>query len=90
MTISPPILGIAPSARMLFLNQSASSIARQLAGDSMGAAVLPLRDDVSTDEITPVDILSYYDQRIARYAHTGFYVDGVNPIAVGALAARGF
>lgn len=90
MPTFPPILGVAPHARMLFLNQSAHSIARQLAGDSAGAAALPLRDDVSTDEITPVDILSYYDQRIARYAHTGFYVEGVNPIAAGALAAGGF
>ena len=39
-----------------------------------------LRDDVSTDEITPVHILSHYDQRLARFPYTGFRSGNETPI----------
>jgi 3-isopropylmalate/(R)-2-methylmalate dehydratase large subunit len=39
----------------------------------------PLRDDVSTDEITPVAILSHYDERLGDFAHTGLRVGGQLP-----------
>ncbi|HEY5863763.1 MAG TPA: aconitase family protein [Casimicrobiaceae bacterium] len=49
-----------------------------------------LRDDVSTDEITPAAILSHYDHRLAQYPYTGFKADGGFPIAKGDVAAGGF
>jgi 3-isopropylmalate/(R)-2-methylmalate dehydratase large subunit len=61
-------------ARLLFLR------------DEAGA----LRDDISTDEITPVHILSHYDDRLARFPYTGFQVAGRKPIAAGAVQAGGF
>ncbi|MCG2595799.1 aconitase family protein [Ramlibacter sp. XY19] len=48
-------------------------------------------DDVSTDEITPVRIMSHYDDRLARFPYTGFTIaDGSRPIAPGAVQAGGF
>ncbi|HSH90405.1 MAG TPA: aconitase family protein [Ramlibacter sp.] len=49
-----------------------------------------LRDDVSTDEITPVHIMSHYDDRLARFPYTGFKVGGELPIQPGAVQAGGF
>jgi 3-isopropylmalate/(R)-2-methylmalate dehydratase large subunit len=48
-----------------------------------------LRDDISTDEITPVAVLSHYDHRLGDFAHTGFSASGQMPIARGALRAAG-
>ncbi|MEO5669263.1 MAG: aconitase family protein [Ramlibacter sp.] len=66
-------------------------MAEQIAGarwDRAGAGAL--RDDVSTDEITPVHILSHYDERLARFPYTGLAVDGETPIGPGAVQAGGF
>ena len=49
-----------------------------------------LRDDVSTDEITPVAIMSHYDERLARFPYTGFKAGGTFPIAAGAVRAGGY
>ena len=49
-----------------------------------------LRSDISTDEITPVHILSHYDERLGRFAHSGFETQGVRPIAAGALQTGNF
>ena len=55
----------------------------------MLAQASPLRDDISTDEITPVAILSHYDDKLARYAHTGFKVGNELPIGVNAIFNSG-
>jgi 3-isopropylmalate/(R)-2-methylmalate dehydratase large subunit len=49
-----------------------------------------LRDDVSTDEITPVPILTHYDDKLGRYPYTGLSVAGQRPIGVDAVRAGGF
>lgn len=49
-----------------------------------------LRDDVSTDEITPVAIMSHYDARLARFPYTGFKAGGTFPIAAGEVQAGGY
>jgi 3-isopropylmalate/(R)-2-methylmalate dehydratase large subunit len=49
-----------------------------------------LRDDVSTDEITPAAFLSHYDRKLAQYPYTGFKADGGFPIAKGEVAAGGY
>lgn len=48
------------------------------------------RHDVSTDEITPVAIMSHYDERLARFPYTGFKSEGKLPIAAGDVAAGGY
>ena len=60
------------SGNLFFLCDEAEKIASQLAGQRFTLAQAgPLRDDISTDEITPVHILSHYDDRLGSYAHTG-------------------
>jgi 3-isopropylmalate/(R)-2-methylmalate dehydratase large subunit len=49
-----------------------------------------LRDDVSTDEITPVAIMSHYDARLGRYAYTGFKAQDTFPLRAGQVQAGGF
>lgn len=67
------ILRLDQPARVLFLR------------DEAGA----LRDDISTDEITPEHIMSHDDDRLARFPYTGFQVAGKLPIAPGAVQAGG-
>jgi 3-isopropylmalate/(R)-2-methylmalate dehydratase large subunit len=77
--------------KILYLSQDPDLIRRQLAGERMDRAQAgPLRDDVSTDEITPVHILSHHDDRLGDFAHTGLHCQGQNPIAVKTLRQAGF
>jgi 3-isopropylmalate/(R)-2-methylmalate dehydratase large subunit len=76
--------------KVLYLSQSLELLNGQLAGERCTlkqAGVL--RSDVSTDEITPVAMLSYYDRRLAQFAHTGLTIEGERPIKQGALEAAG-
>ncbi|TFZ07802.1 aconitase family protein [Ramlibacter humi] len=89
MTTDSLDLGRAP--RVLFLSGDPQPVRRQLAGERLQLAqAAPLRHDVSTDEITPVAILSHYDDRLARFPYTGFTTQGQAPIAAGAVQAGGF
>jgi 3-isopropylmalate/(R)-2-methylmalate dehydratase large subunit len=77
--------------KILYLCQDPAHIDAQLAGHRLTLVhALPLRDDISTDEITPVAILSHYDATLADFAHTGLRCGGRNPIARGQLRAAGF
>ncbi|MFD0667206.1 aconitase family protein [Ramlibacter sp. MAHUQ-53] len=77
--------------RLLFLTRAADDLARQLRGETVRPARLDdLADDVSTDEITPVPILTHYDDRLGDYAHTGFSAGGRRPFAPRALREGGF
>jgi len=86
---SPASLVFEPS--ILFLARSAGQVARSLDGEAVSLAEAgPLRDDVSTDEITPLTILTHYDDTLGRHPYTGFRADdGSAPIAVDAVRARG-
>lgn len=82
--------GLRFNPRMLFLSRSLEPIDAALRGEAVAlAAALPLRDDVSTDEITPIAILTHYDEKLGRYPYTGLQVGGRRPIAPGALAGSG-
>jgi 3-isopropylmalate/(R)-2-methylmalate dehydratase large subunit len=84
-------LDLGRSPRVLFLTQDLALLRAQLEGLALArAAAGPLRDDVSTDEITPVRIMSHYDDALARFPYTGLQVQGERPIAVGAVQAGGF
>jgi len=77
--------------KILYLSQDPTLIQHQLAGEALThEQAKPLRSDVSTDEITPVHILSHYDDTLGDFAHTGLRCDGVNPIARRALRQAGF
>src|SRR3954470_1303885 len=77
--------------RILFLAQSAAAMRAQLAGAQLTLTQAgALRDDVSTDEITPVRIMSHFDDSLGRFPYTGFTTEGERPIAAGAVQAGGF
>ncbi|HET7525905.1 MAG TPA: 3-isopropylmalate dehydratase, partial [Burkholderiaceae bacterium] len=50
---------------------------------------MPLRDDVSTDEISPLPAMVHFDATLGRYPHTGFNTGGERPIARDAVRAAG-
>ena len=61
------------SGRVLYLSQDPAVIDAQLAGKTMTRATAgPLRDNVSTDEITPVTVMLTYDERLGQYPYVGF------------------
>ena len=90
MTID--ILDLGPAPRVLYLAARADIVRAQLGGERLSRAqVGALRDDISTDEITPVRIMAHYDERLARFPYTGFTTHGgERPIAPGAVQAGGF
>ena len=72
--------------RILFLCDDPAKLASQFAGEDLSAeAAAPLRSDISTDEITPIPTLVHYDEKIARFAHTGFETKGRRPIGEAAI-----
>ena len=78
------------NARILFLSQSPAPVEAALRGAAVTLAqAAPLRDDVSTDEITPLPILTHYDEKLGRYPYTGFKAGDSLPIGAGAVRAAG-
>lgn len=79
------------SGRFLFLSSSEAAIRRQLAGQDLTVAeAAPLRDDISTDEITPVVIMMTFDERLGKYPYVGFQTEGAMPISEDAVKNAGF
>ena len=79
------------NGRILILGTAPGAVRRQLAGEDIALeAAGPLRADVSTDEITPLPILLNFDEKLARYAHTGTVIGEETPIRENAIAAGGF
>lgn len=78
-------------SRILFLSSDAAIVEAQLAGRDVNLSVTgTLRDDVSTDEITPVPILTHFDDALGRYPYTGFKAGDRRPIGVNAIRQGGF
>ncbi len=85
------LLDLGATPRLLFLAEDPATVRRQLAGERLTAAEAgALRHDVSTDEISPVAIMSHYDAQLARFPYTGLACQGETPIGVGAVQAGGF
>jgi 3-isopropylmalate/(R)-2-methylmalate dehydratase large subunit len=86
-----PLSRLPSSIRVLYLSQDPVLVQRQLNGETISLAqARPLRDDVSTDEITPVAILSHCDEKLGDYAHTGTQCHGRYPFGKGTLKSAGF
>ena len=72
--------------RILFLTEDPELIKRQLAGedlpwDSKNPANNPkLRDDISTDEITPAHYCFYFDETLGEIPYLGLKCGNVTPI----------
>ena len=77
--------------RVLFLSQNAGAMRRQLAGDDLGLEqALPLRDNISTDEITPAWICYYYDETLGKYPYLGLKCGDESPVTAGSVKQGGF
>lgn len=77
--------------RVLFLSQDPAVIDAQLAGGNFTrASAGPLRDNVSTDEITPVTVMLTYDERLGQYPYVGFKAGACLPIGRNAVKDGGF
>lgn len=79
------------TGRILYLSNDPATVRAQLAGERISLAdALPLRDNISTDEITPVTVMLTYDERLGQYPYIGLRVGDVNPISMNAIRDGGF
>jgi 3-isopropylmalate/(R)-2-methylmalate dehydratase large subunit len=84
------------SGRILFLTEDPELIRRQLAGedlpwDTKNPATNPkLRDDISTDEITPAHYCFYFDQTLGEIPYLGLKCGSVLPIGRSDVKKGGF
>ncbi len=77
--------------RILYLVDDADLIRRQLAGEDLRwPPTAPLRDNISTDEITPAYICYYYDERLGDFPYLGLRAGGSFPVTPGSVKAGGF
>ncbi len=76
--------------RILFLSEDPDTVASQLAGQALDReAAGTLRDNVSTDEITPVPAMTIWDDRLGRIPYTGFKAGQRLPIGRDAIREAG-
>ena len=82
--------------RILFLTEDPKLIRKQLAGedlpwDTRNPANNPkLRDDISTDEITPAHICFFFDETLGEFPYTGLKCGNEVPIQRGDVKKGGF
>jgi 3-isopropylmalate/(R)-2-methylmalate dehydratase large subunit len=82
--------------RILFLTEDPQLIKRQLAGedlpwDTQNAANNPkLRDDISTDEITPAHYCFYFDETLGEIPYLGLKCGNLTPVGRGDVKRGGF
>src|SRR5919106_4487024 len=85
--------------RVLFLAEDPALIRRQLAGEDLkfdpsdppASPLNPkLRDNISTDEITPAYICYYFDETLGDFPYLGLKAGEEFPIGRGAVKAGGF
>ncbi len=77
--------------RILFLTEDPELIRRQLAGEELEwDPSMKLRDDISTDEITPGWVCYHYDEKLGEYPYVGLECRGEHPIGRNAVKSGGF
>src|SRR3974390_903158 len=75
--------------RILFLTEDPELIKRQLAGEDLPwdtrqpESNPKLRDDISTDEITPAHICFFFDETLGEFPYTGLKAGPAGPIKRG-------
>ncbi len=85
------MITLALTGRVLFLSADPKLITRQLQGERLSLVEAgPLRDNVSTDEITPATAVTNWDEKLGRYPYIGLECEGKRPIAVDAIKKGGF
>ncbi len=79
------------TGRVLFLVDDPELIRRQLAGEDLPwPNSSPLRDNISTDEITPAYICYYYDDTLGDFPYLGLKAGDEFPITRGSVRSGGF
>jgi 3-benzylmalate isomerase len=82
--------------RILFLTEDPELIKRQLAGEDLPWDTQhpernpKLRDDISTDEITPAHICFFFDATLGEFPYTGLKCGSETPIKRGDVKRGGF
>jgi 3-isopropylmalate/(R)-2-methylmalate dehydratase large subunit len=95
MSIADPFIvgeaGIRFEGRILFLSEDPAIIERQLQGEDLShEQALPLRSDISTDEISPSRITYHYDEKLGEYPYLGLEAGQRNPVTAGSVKSGGF
>lgn len=79
------------TGRVLYLSDDPAAMKAQLAGDNLTREQAgALRDNVSTDEITPVTVMLCYDERLGRYPYVGFRSGSELPVKENNILRGGF
>ena len=77
--------------RVLFLTEDPELIRRQLAGEDLDwTPAIKLRDNISTDEITPGWVCYHYDEKLGEYPYVGLECRGERPIGRNDVKEGGF
>ncbi len=80
--------------RILFLTEDPALVRAQLAGDDLAwDAARPdhkLRDNISTDEITPAHICFHFDEKLGDFPYLGLKCGAEFPVTPGSVKAGGF
>jgi 3-isopropylmalate/(R)-2-methylmalate dehydratase large subunit len=82
--------------RIFFLTEDPELIRRQLAGEDLPWDLKnpqnnpKLRDDISTDEITPAHICFFFDETLGEFPYTGLKCGNEVPIKRGDVKKGGF
>ncbi|MDP1831483.1 MAG: aconitase family protein [Geothrix sp.] len=79
------------AGRILFLTEDPAQILRQLAGEDLEPGDTgPLRDQISTDEITPAFICYHFDEKLGDFPYLGLKCGEAFPVKEGSVRAGGF
>jgi len=77
--------------RILFLAEDPELIKRQLAGENLEwTPEMKLRDNISTDEITPAYICYYFDETLGEFPYLGLKAGEEFPLTRGSVKAGNF
>lgn len=77
--------------RILFLAEDATLVRAQLEGQNLDpASIPPLRNDISTDEITPAYICYYFDETLGEFVYLGLKCGEEFPIKRNDVKNGGF
>src|SRR5881398_1709941 len=77
--------------RILFLTEDPALVRAQLAGQDLDwTPASKLRDNISTDEITPAYICYYFDETLGEFPYLGLKAGTEFPIKQGTVKKGGF
>src|SRR5258706_5547566 len=79
------------TGRILFLAEDPAPVRAQLEGKDLDIATIPpLRNDISTDEITPAYICYHFDETLGEFVYLGLKCGDEFPIKRGDVKKGGF